>query len=171
MSTLLLQGPIFTGEDFIDAGCAVIDQSKGTIIDVGRSGEVTEPKGARALEVQGSTILPGLIDAHVHFFGSKRHDMSEWVTTPESSLLFVLIPDVAPERLYGTVIGLYGSFEDAGVILSPTVYGLIWSLYSPVSIFAAASLSSLFAALLLLPISQTINSKLHRVEKTPPINA
>lgn len=77
-----------------------------------------------------------------------------------SSLLFSLIPEITPERLYGTVIGVYGCFEDAGVILSPTVYGVIWSSYSPVSIFAAASLSSLFAALLLLPVSQTLRSKL-----------
>ena len=82
-----------------------------------------------------------------------------------SSLLFSLIPEVAPERLYGTVVGLFGSFEDAGIILSPTIYGIIWSSYNPVSIFAAASLTSLLAALLLLPIYQKqATSTLQRLE-------
>lgn len=73
-----------TGDDLIEAGCVVIDQSKGVVVEVGRRGEVNEPKDARTVEVQGSTILPGLIDAHMHFFGSKRYDLVEWVTTPET---------------------------------------------------------------------------------------
>jgi MFS family permease len=82
-----------------------------------------------------------------------------------SSLLFSLVPEVAPGRLYGTVVGVYGSFEDAGIVLSPIIYGIIWSSYSPVSIFAAASLTSLLAALVLLPIFQKpITSKLHTLE-------
>jgi imidazolonepropionase-like amidohydrolase len=94
MSTLLLRGPIFTGEEFVDAGCVAINQSKGTIIDVGGRGEVNEPKDARTLEVEGSTILPGLVDAHVHFFGSRRYNMAEWVTTPETLVALRSVADV-----------------------------------------------------------------------------
>jgi len=68
-----------------------------------------------------------------------------------SSLLFWLVPEVAPQGFYGTAVGMYGSFEDAGVILSPVVYGFIWSSYGPVSIFAAAAFTTLLAGLLLLP--------------------
>jgi len=67
-----------------------------------------------------------------------------------SSLLFWLVPEVTPRGLYGTVVGMYGSFEDAGVILSPILYGVIWSSYGPVSIFGAASFTTLLAALFLL---------------------
>jgi len=93
MSSLVLRGPIFTGVDFIEAGIVIVDQSKGTIIEAGRKGEVNEPKEARTLEIQSSTILPGLVDAHMHFFGSKKYDMLEWVTTPETLVALRSVAD------------------------------------------------------------------------------
>jgi len=69
-----------------------------------------------------------------------------------SFLLLSLIPEVAPARLYGTVVGVYGSFEDAGFILGPAAFGFIWAAYSPVSIFAAASLTQILGGLFLLPL-------------------
>src|SRR4051794_33070382 len=38
----------------------------GKIEAVGPAGEVKVPEGARAIELPGMTILPGLIDAHTH---------------------------------------------------------------------------------------------------------
>ena len=93
MSILVLRGPVFNGVDFIEAGRIVVDQSTGTIIEVGRKGEVNEPKDAGTLEIQDSTILPGLIDAHIHFFGSKKYDMVEWVTTPETLVALRSVAD------------------------------------------------------------------------------
>jgi len=69
-----------------------------------------------------------------------------------SMLLFSLTPEVAPNESHGTVIGVYGSFEDAGVILGPIVFGFIWSTYAPILIFAAAAITQLVGALLILPI-------------------
>ncbi|MGH8726058.1 MAG: hypothetical protein ACREU1_14480, partial [Burkholderiales bacterium] len=40
------------------------------IAAVGSRNEVTTPKEARAVDAKGKWILPGLIDAHVHFFQS-----------------------------------------------------------------------------------------------------
>ena len=169
--------PLYASEQIkmstLEVGILISATSAAQLIAMMLFGFVSDRVGRKRMVIIGF-VLSAL--AFPFFFIAKSPyelaivSLAVSVGLSASSLLFVLIPDVAPERLYGTIIGLYGSFEDAGIILSPTVYGLIWSLYSPVSIFAAASLSSLFAALLLLPISQTINSKLHRVEKTPPIN-
>jgi MFS family permease len=71
-----------------------------------------------------------------------------------SLLLLAIIPDVASNRVYGTAVGLYGSFEDMGLILGPVVFGLIWSAYSPVLIFAAGALTQIVGAFFLLPIAQ-----------------
>ena len=69
-----------------------------------------------------------------------------------SLLLLALIPDVASNRAYGAVVGVYGSFEDVGLILGPVVFGLIWSVYAPVLIFVAGSITQVLGAFCLLPI-------------------
>ena len=71
----------------------VVDQSAGMIIEAGPKGEVNEPANARRIEVEGSTILPGLIDAHIHFFGSKKYDIVEWLTTPETLVALRSVAD------------------------------------------------------------------------------
>jgi len=93
MSSLILRGPIFTGAEFVENGCIVVDESKGVIVDAGRKGDVSEPRDSKIVEKPGSTILPGLIDAHMHFFGSKKYDIVEWVTTPETLVALRSVAD------------------------------------------------------------------------------
>ncbi len=71
-----------------------------------------------------------------------------------ASLLLAMIPDVAPKGMFGTAIGLYGSFEDLGAILGPLVYGFMWSAVNPISIFAASSLTQVLCVLLVLRIEK-----------------
>jgi MFS family permease len=71
-----------------------------------------------------------------------------------SLLLLAVIPDVASESVYGTVVGVYGSFEDMGLILGPVVFGLIWSASSPILIFAAGSITQVVGALFLLGVER-----------------
>lgn len=49
---------------------AVVVIENGRIQAVGRRDEIVIPAGAQQLDVRGKWILPGLIDAHVHFFQS-----------------------------------------------------------------------------------------------------
>jgi len=69
-----------------------------------------------------------------------------------SSLLLALVPEVTPRTLYGTAVGLYGSFEDLGIIVGPLLFGLVWVAYGPVFIFVASSLTQIVGALLVLAI-------------------
>ncbi|UCD44797.1 MAG: amidohydrolase [Candidatus Bathyarchaeota archaeon] len=39
------------------------------IAAVGKNGEIELPKGANVIDASGRTVLPGLIDAHMHFMG------------------------------------------------------------------------------------------------------
>jgi DHA1 family multidrug resistance protein-like MFS transporter len=71
-----------------------------------------------------------------------------------TSLLLAMVPDVAPNRMYGATVGVYGSFEDLGSITGPLIFGFVWSAFGPVFIFAASSITQLLGAVLILAIEQ-----------------
>jgi len=55
----------------IDKPVVVI--TDGRIVAVGREGAVAVPQGAKRIELPGKTILPGLIDMHVHLEGHPKY--------------------------------------------------------------------------------------------------
>jgi imidazolonepropionase-like amidohydrolase len=57
----------------IDNGVLVVDN--GRITRVGRMGEVQRPSGATRVDVTGKTVMPTLIDAHMHM---AYENMSSW---------------------------------------------------------------------------------------------
>jgi MFS family permease len=69
-----------------------------------------------------------------------------------SLLLLSLVPGVASKRTYGTVVGIYGSCEDLGIIAGPLLYGLTWSTVGPVYIFVASSVTQVLAAVFVFAI-------------------
>jgi hypothetical protein len=69
-----------------------------------------------------------------------------------SLLLLAFVPDISSKRVYGSVVGVFGSFEDVGLIVGPVMFGLIWSTYTPILIFAAGSITQIAGACFLLPI-------------------
>ena len=75
-----------------------------------------------------------------------------------TSLLLAIVPDVTPKRMYGTVVGIYGSCEDLGIIMGPLVYGLVWSAIGPVYIFVASSVTQVLSAALVFAIKQKRSS-------------
>jgi MFS family permease len=68
------------------------------------------------------------------------------------SLLLALVPKVTSNTIYGAAVGIYGSFEDLGVLIGPLIFGFVWSAYNPVLIFAVASLVQLVSAIFVLAI-------------------
>ncbi|MBK1812787.1 amidohydrolase family protein [Clostridium sp. YIM B02505] len=74
--TAIVNARIFNGEKVIDESSVIIDGKN--IIAIG--GEV--PKGAVIIDAKGSTLLPGLIDSHVHTSeDGLRHALKFGVTT------------------------------------------------------------------------------------------
>lgn len=83
---LLAVGPIFalqTGSVIMIVGATLIDGTgrpavknaaiiieNGRIRDIGPRGNVRVPSNVRTIEAKDKWIIPGLIDAHVHFFQS-----------------------------------------------------------------------------------------------------
>ena len=59
-----------------------------TIEAAGERREYSIPDGACIIDAKGKTVMPGLIDAHVHFNGSRNHTFSERILpTPGLRLL------------------------------------------------------------------------------------
>ena len=131
MAKLVLKGDAFTGSEFIEQGIIIVDQSNGTIEDAGRQGEVDEPSGeTRTIADKGTTILPGLIDTHVHFFGTPGPNIIDWVTVPEPlaavrsvrDLYRLLYAGFTTVRDLGSKVGTYLSQAvKEGVIEGPRV--------------------------------------------------
>jgi len=137
MSSLVLKGPVFNGIGLFDDGVIVVDRLKGKITDVGRLGEVDEPRGAQVIAVKGGVILPGLIDAHLHFFGSHRHSLMDWVVVPETLTALRGVADLeqllragfTAVRDLGSKAGSYLSLaEREGLIEGPRIISASKSL-------------------------------------------
>jgi hypothetical protein len=61
------------GDEVIENGTIIIDGNK--IVALGKKDEVNIPSDAKVIDVNGKTIMPGLIDAHAHL-GQFRYGLS-----------------------------------------------------------------------------------------------
>jgi len=77
--TVLKGGQLIDGNggDPIANGAVVIED--GRITEVGEVTEVAIPDGAEVIETTGKTVMPGLIDAHLHFLGVRGSSQVEWL--------------------------------------------------------------------------------------------
>ena len=81
-----------TGADPVERATVVID---GERIDaIGAADAVKIPKGAAVIDAEGMTLLPGLIDCHVHVFGQWGYDLLRGLMTPPSLSLLYAVPNV-----------------------------------------------------------------------------
>ena len=70
--TLVLQGgTLIDGTGRAPITDAVVVVENGRIFSVGRRGQMTIPAGAQIIDTTGQTILPGLVDMHLHLRGWK----------------------------------------------------------------------------------------------------
>lgn len=70
MDTVFVGGTVAAGASQTPQGSYAIAVSSGRIRDVGPADEIRRRyRGARVVDTTGSTILPGLTDAHAHLYG------------------------------------------------------------------------------------------------------
>ncbi|HEU5440745.1 MAG TPA: amidohydrolase family protein [Ktedonobacterales bacterium] len=78
-----------TGGEPIDDAMIVLDGDR--IRAVGRQRDVALPADATVIEASGMTVLPGLIDCHVHLAGQWGYDLlRRLMTQPSLSLLYAV---------------------------------------------------------------------------------
>ncbi len=62
----LTNATVLEGEDLEPINRAEVLIKDGTIIEVGEEGKIDIPPGAKVLDLTSYTLMPGLIDMHVH---------------------------------------------------------------------------------------------------------
>src|SRR4030088_2576379 len=99
-----------TGRDAVEAAAVVIEN--GRITASGPRSSVTVPGGALIVEGDDLTVLPGLMDMHVHFGRPAGVDFRGMLMTPRSFSLLHAVPNCASALRAGVT-----TVRDAG--LSP----------------------------------------------------
>ncbi|SHN88995.1 Imidazolonepropionase [Geodermatophilus obscurus] len=77
-SFLIVGAKLFDGHRFLPRSCLLVIEGRIAALDV----RLTPPAGVPVVEARGGTVLPGLIDAHVHVFpGTLQAALRSGVTT------------------------------------------------------------------------------------------
>ncbi len=110
-SLILAAGPA-AAETVAIVGGRIIDGTGGApIVDgvvlieddrikaVGREGEIAIPKSARVVDANGMTVMPGLVDVHVHFDILGHADYDHWFGTYEDRMRTDILPAAARAML------------------------------------------------------------------------
>lgn len=109
MSTRAIRGATVidgTGRDPIRNATVLDEDSR--ILRVGRDEQVSVPIHAETIDAAGRTLLPGMIDCHVHVM-SQGFDLMRDLATPPSLTLFQAIP-----HLQATLDAGFTTVRDAG---------------------------------------------------------
>jgi len=62
---------------------------------------------------------------------------------PMTPLLLAMLSETTPQRLLGTSMGIYSTFENLGTVIAPPIYTAIWTIYTPALIFPFSGLMML----------------------------
>src|SRR5208283_5244865 len=84
LGTVILKGRAFDGIKLCEKAVVSVDEDQGVITGFGERGSIEERRGAKVVECDGMTIMPGLIDAHVHFYSAIGEGIAAWATVPDT---------------------------------------------------------------------------------------
>lgn len=91
----IFNGRVFDGLELRENSTVIIDSKKGVISGFGERGSLDGAKDGKVISGEDLTLLPGLIDAHVHFFGvTKGQGLMEWATVPDSLAVLRSVKDL-----------------------------------------------------------------------------
>ena len=68
--------------------------------------------------------------------------------------ILALLTDLVGSEVYGSAMGIYGTFEDVGIIIAPLLFGFAWTIYGPYSIFYGSALIQVLGVALILLVKK-----------------
>lgn len=80
---MIFKGRTFDGSRLIENAEFEIDLEKGAVEYIDEVEKSSTSIDDKELINQEVTFLPGLIDPHIHFFGTGTHSLNDWVLTDE----------------------------------------------------------------------------------------
>ena len=110
----IVGGRIIDGNGGTPVIDGVILVESGRIKAVGKIGDIEIPDDARIIDANGLTIMPGLIDVHVHFDILGHADYNHWFATYEDRMRSDILPSAAKAMLNAGVT----SVRDLGADVS-----------------------------------------------------
>lgn len=103
------------GAEPIDDAVVLIEEKE--IVGVGRQGEIEIPPDAEVLDATGKTVMPGLIDAHVHIMITE-FDIQRRLTTPFSFTFYEAVQNMRATLEAGVTTVRDAGGADLGVKLA-----------------------------------------------------
>jgi len=114
------------GDQVIENGTIVIEENK--IVEIGSTSDVKVPKSAKIYDVQGKTIMPGIVDAHAHI-GAFRYGLTNKKHWPlYANLAFGVTTSHDPSANTETIFSL-SEMVKSGEMVGPRVYSTGIILY------------------------------------------
>ena len=122
------------GDEVIEDGTLVV--TRGRIVAVGARASTVVPAGAQVFDAKGSTIMPGIVDAHWHgAMGSEQLvPENSWILA--ASLAFGVTTLHDPSNDSGQIFTV-GELQRAGTITSPRIFSTGTILYGAKGDFRA----------------------------------
>ena len=99
--TAFINGRLFIGDGrIVEKGSVVVEDDR--IIDV-TTGSVEPPEGSEVVDLQGTTLMPGLIDCHIHICSDGSND--PWTNRRDKSVaaITLLAADMAKKTIMNGV--------------------------------------------------------------------
>ncbi|HIM24860.1 MAG TPA: amidohydrolase family protein [Rhodospirillales bacterium] len=92
---------IITGSTLIDGNGGTVLKNPAIVIEgdriksIGEAGKVKVPKGAEKIDAKGCTLMPGMMDLHIHLcmFNNrtfKNYRVAQWEVTPELQQMYAM---------------------------------------------------------------------------------
>ncbi len=137
LNNMKLRGKVFDGFKLIETAEIGINETTGLIEFIDEIDSVSGKLAEGATELPNVTFLPGLIDTHIHFFGTESHSLSDWVLTPDVSLTVksvydsqkLLLAGFTTVRTMGDKVSLgLSKAEKDGILLGPRIISSGFSL-------------------------------------------
>jgi Tol biopolymer transport system component len=108
-----------TRNGVIENGAIVIKDNR--IVEIGPSGQVKVPPGAKVIDVSGKTIMPGIVDVHAHIWPAwDIHKTQVWEYL--ANLAYGVTTTRDPQTATTDILA-YRDLVESGQMLGPRVYG------------------------------------------------
>lgn len=97
---VLLPDRLFYGKgNFLSKPAVVVEGKR--IVDITTRGSVDVGEQSKVIELKGVTLLPGLVDAHVHFTGLRTYNPAEIAVVPQDLRVLRAAQDAQKALLSG----------------------------------------------------------------------
>jgi imidazolonepropionase-like amidohydrolase len=125
-----IRGRVFDGTNKIELAEIGINEATGLIDYIDEVSSLPKRSADNFMDSTNVTILPGLIDTHIHFFGTEAHNLADWVMSKDVSLAVksvydsqkLLFAGFTAVRTMGDKVSLeLSKAEKEGILLGPRI--------------------------------------------------